>query len=639
MRRIAALFRSDFADPVPVRRHPLLRLLSYARGFRMRIALATTCSVLNKVFDLAPPLLIGAAVDVVVKKQDSIIARLGFPDVIDQLWILAILTVIIWAIESLFEYLYAVFWRNLAQELQHEMRIDAYRHAQKLDMAYFEDRSTGGLMSILSDDVNQLERFLDGGANDLLQVSTTAIIVGAIFFALAPEVAWLAMAPMPFVIWGSLKFQRLVGPRYAEVRERVGLLNGQLANNLSGIATIKSFTSEEFEVDRISAESRAYQSANRRAIRLSSAFSPLIRMVIVVGFTATLVYGGAMVMREELAVGAYSVMVFLTQRLLWPFTRLGSTLDLYQRAMASTNRILNLLDAKPAVISGGTRINSNEIIGDVVFENLSFAYHRGLPVLRNLCLRMPAGQTTAIVGPTGSGKSTIIKLLLRLYEGGRGDWEESGRITIDSHDIRELHLHDLRRALALVSQDVFLFHGTVRDNIAYGVNRPSGSDSGNGNGEVGMDRIIAAAKAAEAHDFIVDNLPHGYETVVGERGQKLSGGQRQRIAMARAVLKDAPILILDEATSSVDNETEAAMQRSLQLVAVGRTTIIIAHRLSTVRNADRIYVLSGGAATEAGTHEQLLALNGLYAVLWRVQTGEGQSQTTQRPDNQTCGVR
>ena len=337
-------------------RQPLRRLLRYARGYRRQIILATACSILNKIFDLAPPLLIGAAVDVVVQKQDSLVAKLGFPDVMHQLGILALLTILIWGIESIFEYAYAVLWRNLAQSLQHHMRMDAYSHAQKLDMAYFEDRSTGGLMSILCDDINQLERFLDGGANDLLQVSTTAIIVGAIFFVLAPEVAWLAMLPMPLVIYGSLKFQSRIAPRYAVVRERVGMLNGQLANNLSGIATIKSFTTEDYEVERIAKESREYQEANRRAIRLSSAFSPLIRMVIVVGFIATLVYGGHMVVQNQLTVGSYSVMVFLTQRLLWPFTRLGSTLDLYQRAMASTNRVLNLLDTKPAVLGGTTRL-------------------------------------------------------------------------------------------------------------------------------------------------------------------------------------------------------------------------------------------------------------------------------------------
>jgi ATP-binding cassette, subfamily B, bacterial len=605
------------SQPNP-KRHPLRRLLRYAKNFRTRIVLAIACSILNKIFDLAPPLLIGAAVDVIVKREDSLIANLGFPDPMHQLGILAILTVIIWGVESLFEYAYAVLWRNLAQSLQHEMRVDAYSHAQKLDMAFFEDRSTGNLMSILSDDINQLERFLDGGANDLLQVSTTAIIVGAIFFALAPEVAWLALLPMPLVIWGSLKFQKRIAPRYAAVRERVGMLNGQLANNISGIATIKSFTNERFEVERIAAESRAYQEANRAAIRLSSAFSPLIRMVIVVGFIATLVYGGSMALNGQLAVGAYSVMVFLTQRLLWPFTRLGSTLDLYQRAMASTTRVLNLLDTKPAVISGGKRLTVEQIEGEIEFENLNFAYHHGIPVLRSLSMRMPAGQTTAIVGATGAGKSTIVKLLLRFYEGGRAGAEESGRITLEGVDIRELELHDLRSAIALVSQDVFLFHGTVRENIAYG-SRDETSRFGT---DRELERVIAAAKAAEAHEFIINDLPHGYETIVGERGQKLSGGQRQRIAMARAVYKNSPILILDEATSSVDNETEAAMQRSLARISQNRTTIIIAHRLSTVRHADCIYVLAGGTVAEQGRHEELLALEGMYWALWRVQLGE-----------------
>lgn len=606
---------------------PLARLLRYARPHGRRIWLATAYSILNKIFDLAPPLLIGAAVDIMVKKQDSMLAKMGVTSVMGQLWVLAAGTVVIWGIESLFEYAYAVEWRNLAQTLEHDLRMDAYRHVQKLDMAYFEDRSTGGLMAILSDDINQLERFLDGGANDILQVSTTALIVGAIFFYLSPEVAWLSMLPMPFVIWGSLAFQKKVAPRYVEVRERVGLLNGQLGNNLGGIATIKSFTAEEFEVERIAKESEAYSQANTKAIRLSSAFSPLIRMVIVLGFIATLVYGGYMVMHGRLEVGSYSVMAFLTQRLLWPFTRLGTTLDLYQRAMASTNRVLNLLDVRPAVVSGGRRLPPGSVRGEIAFENLVFAYHPGMPVLKNLSIRMPAGLTTAIVGATGAGKSTVIKLLLRFYEGGRGDCHETGRVTLDGTDIRELDLFDLRGAIALVSQDVFLFHGTVRENIAYGLR----SDALDQAGE--MDRIIAAAKAAEAHEFIVNDLPKGYDTIIGERGQKLSGGQRQRIAMARAVLKNAPVLILDEATSSVDNETEAAMQRSLARISRGRTTIVIAHRLSTVRHAHRIHALSGGTVVESGTHEELIDRDGLYASLWRVQTGEavGQDEPDLKP--------
>jgi ATP-binding cassette, subfamily B, bacterial len=582
--------------------HPLKRLLAYTRHYRGQIWLASLYSVLNKIFDLAPPVLIGLAVDVVVQRQNSIIGRWGVEDVFTQFLILSVLTVIIWILESVFEYAYARKWRNLAQRIQHELRLDAYNHLQELELAYFEERSTGGLMSILSDDINQLERFLDIGANEIIQVSATVLIIGGAFFILAPSVAWMAMLPMPFLLWGSVAFQQLLTPRYAEVREKVSLLNARLANNLSGIMTIKSFTAEAYESARLAEESEAYRQSNRKAIALSAAFVPLIRMIILAGFTALLLFGGMEAIAGRMSVGTYSVLIFLIQRLLWPLTELGETFDQYQRAMASTNRVMSLLDTPIDIHTGDIALSIHEVRGEVMLKNVTFGYYERSPVIENLSLPIPAGKTIAIVGSTGSGKSTLVKLLLRLYE------VKSGTITLDGIDIRDLRLQDLRGCIGLVSQDVFLFHGTVAENIAYGTTNAT------------MDEIISAAKVAEAHEFIMQ-LPQNYETIVGERGQKLSGGQRQRIAIARAVLKNPPILILDEATSAVDNETEAAIQRSLERITVNRTTIAIAHRLSTVRNADCIYVMEYGKLIESGTHEQLLEKQGIYATLWRVQSG------------------
>ncbi len=598
--------------------HPLTRLWFYAKGHRRTIVLASVTSVLNRIVDLAPPALIGAAVDVVVSQEDSILAGFGFPDVQTQLYILAALTVIIFTLESAFQYAYQVLWRNLAQVIQHEMRVDAYGHVQELELAYFEDQSTGGLMSILNNDINQLERFLNGGASTILQLITSIAIIMGIFFYTAPSVAWMAALPMPFIIWGSIRFQRRLAPLYAKVREMVSILNRQLSNNLSGIATIKSYTAESHELDRLQDQSDLYRIANEDAIKLSSAFVPFIRMLIVGGFAAIMISGGLLVLEGSLNVGVYSVLIFITQRLLWPLTSLGDTLDMYQRSMASTERVLNLLDADYIIPSGKKALPVERVAGDIQLNNVTFEYipvddrHsislgdatslKQHPVIRNLSLTMPAGKTIGIVGSTGAGKSTLVKLLLRFYD------VQSGAITLDGHDLRDLQIPDLRRSIGFVSQDVFLFHGTVRENVTYGTFNATD------------EQIEAAAKIAEAHDFIMQ-LPQGYDTIVGERGQKLSGGQRQRISIARAVLKDPPVLILDEATSSVDNETEALIQRSLERIAVGRTTIIIAHRLSTVRNADRIFVLERGQLCESGTHDELVASEGIYASLWNVQTG------------------
>ncbi|MEO1377488.1 MAG: ABC transporter ATP-binding protein [Cyanobacteria bacterium J06635_10] len=581
---------------------PLKRLLDYGYDYRQKIWLAVVCSILNKLFDLAPPVLIGFAVDVVVKQQDSIIASWGIKEIFWQFLILSFLTVVIWVLESVFEYALETLWRNLAQSIQHDLRLDAYKHLQNLELAYFEESSTGGLMSILSDDINQLERFLDVGANDLLQTATTIVILGGAFFILAPNVAWMTMLPIPFILWGTFAYQDLLEPRYADVREKLSFLNSRLSNNLSGITTIKSFTAEAYESRRLTAESEAYRRSNSKAIKLSAAFVPLIRMLILIGFTALLLFGGMSAVNGNMSVGTYSVLVFLTQRLLWPLTRLGQTFDLYQRAMASTNRAMNLLDTPITIHPGDVTLPVEKVRGEISFNNVTFAYTNRQPVIKNLSLEIPAGQTIAIVGSTGSGKSTLVKLLLRFYE------ITSGTITVDNLNLQSINLQDLRRCIGLVSQDIFLFHGTVTENIAYG------------SFDANDKQIIEAAKVAEAHQFIMQ-LPQGYQTIVGERGQKLSGGQRQRIAIARAVLKNPPILVLDEATSAVDNETEAAIARSLERITVDRTTIAIAHRLSTIRNSDRIYVLEYGEIVESGTHEQLLEQNGIYASLWRVQSG------------------
>ena len=585
----------------------LIRLLRYARGFRRRIVLATSCSILNKLFDVMPEILIGIAIDVVVRQEESFIATLGITEPTSQMLLLGALTLFIWIGESIFEYLYLILWRNLSQDLQHGMRLDAYRHVQELDLAYFEDSSTGNLVAILNDDVNQLERFLDGGANNLIQVATTLVAVGAVFFVLSPLIALIAFTPIPVIVIGAFYFQRRAQPLYADVRQRVGRLGAKLSANISGIATIKSFATEALEARRVEHDSEAYVRANRGAIAVSSAFIPIIRMAILAGFLATFLIGGWMVLAGTMDVGAYGVLVFLTQRLLWPLTNLAETVDLYERAMASSRRILDLIEVPVKIRDRPGAIELERVEGRIRFDHVDFSYQGGEPVLRDIDLEIEPAQTVAFVGHTGAGKTSLIKLLLRFYEPDRG------RVLLDGRPLGDFKLESLRRQIGLVSQDVFLFQGTVRDNIAYGLDEPPHAD------------IVAAARAAEALEFI-ERMPRGLDTEIGERGQKLSGGQRQRLSLARALLKDPPVLILDEATSAVDNETEAAIQRSLMRISHSRTTIVIAHRLSTIVHADRIYVLDQGRIAESGTHEQLIAGGGIYAGLWAVQTGAAASR-------------
>ncbi|MBT5593897.1 MAG: ABC transporter ATP-binding protein, partial [Euryarchaeota archaeon] len=562
---------------------PLRSILKRSDAPKAKIRLAILCSILNKIWDLAPPLLIGIAVDVVVQKEDSLLANWGIINPWNQLIVLAVATFVIWGLESLFEYFYAILWRNLAQTVQHNLRLVTFDHVQHQAMSWFDEQQKGDLLAVMNDDINQLERFLDKGANDLLQVTTTVIVVGSVFLFLSWEIALFAVLPIPVILWGSFLYQKKLQSRYQEVRHTAGQLNALLENDLTGMATIQSFTGEEKELKRVETLSESYRSANKSAIRLSAAFVPLIRMAILAGFTATLLLGGRLALDGVLAVGAYSVLVFMTQRLLWPLTRLGETFDLYQRAMASSVRILTLLE-RPSSIEDGSETLSREVAegSSIQFNNVSFAYSERDELFTDFNMEIEAGTTLGVVGSTGSGKTTLTRFLLRFAE------PSAGGISWGEHSITDYTLSSLRDSIALVSQHVTLFPTTIRGNIRYG--KEDATD----------DEVEHAAVIAEAFDFI-EALPKGWDTLVGEGGYRLSGGQRQRIAIARAILKDAPLLILDEATSAVDNETEAALQRSISKISQDRTTIIVAHRLSTVRNADSIVVFENGSLIEQGT--------------------------------------
>ena len=585
---------------------PMKRLFQYLGRYRKNLRFAISSSIINKVFDLMPPFLTAWMIDSVSGKIPTWIEHgLGWTDLPEIIVLLAALIVFTFGVESFFEWLFKHQYLRLAQRVQHDLRLDAYARLQKRELAYFENQRTGNLMSMLNDDINQLERFLNTNLNDILQLIVLMLFAGWSLCATNLTLGLLGMIPIPLIVVGSIYYQRKIAPYYKEVRESVGVLNNRLENNISGISIIKSFTAEDYEVRRVAESSQNYRDANFRAIRWSSVYVPIIRMFIALGLAGTLALGAYWVVEgtHSLTLGSLAFFAMMIQRLLWPVTRLGTISDEYERARASARRIFSLIDSQNSIVEATSPTLLSNIKGNIQFQDVSFEYKSDLRILKNINLNIQAGDTIGVAGPTGGGKSTLVKLLLRFYD------VSNGKIMLDNTPLQNLQLQQLRSNIAFVSQEVYLFHGSIRENIAYGKL------------DCTTQEIIAAAKQAQLHDFI-HQLPDKYDTIVGERGIKLSGGQRQRLSIARAILKDAPILILDEATSAVDTETERAIQSSLEALTQNRTAIIIAHRLSTIRHADRIVVLQGGAIVEQGKHDELVTQNGVYADLWQVQLGQ-----------------
>jgi ATP-binding cassette subfamily B protein len=434
--------------------------------------------------------------------------------------------------------------------------------------------------------------------------------IAAILFWMNPQLALVALLPVPIIAAFTYKFIQAIQPRYSDVRESVGDMNSRLENNLGGIQVIKTSNTEDFEDDRVDDVSEGYFDANWGAITLRIKFFPALRVIAGVGFLTTFLVGGLWVLHDTapgpfsgtLTEGQFVAFILYTQRFIWPMAQFGQIINLYQRAYASAARVFGLMD-EPTRIEEDPAAEALDVDeGEVVYDDVTFGYGDD-PIVEDVSFEVEGGETLALVGPTGAGKSTVLKLLLRMYD------VDDGSISVDGQDVRDVTIPSLRDAIGYVSQETFLFYGTVRENIAYGTFDATDED------------IVEAAKAAEAHEFIT-NLPEGYDTMVGERGVKLSGGQRQRISIARAVLEDPEILVLDEATSDVDTETEMLIQRSLDRLSEDKTTFSIAHRLSTIRDADQIIVLEDGQVVERGTHEALLDDDGLYAHLWGVQAGE-----------------
>ncbi|MEL6606789.1 MAG: ABC transporter ATP-binding protein [Bacteroidota bacterium] len=578
---------------------PFSHLVRYMQPFRRAYLSAMLFSFLKKIFDLIPGVLVGMAINTIVKGKESWLAGLGFIELKVQLLFIGLLCLIAYSLESLFQYLSSIKWWRLAQQVQHKLRMDAFEHVEQSTMAAFSAHKTGNLLAILNDDINQLERFLEEGLHKVIEIITSVLLVGSIFFFLSPKLALFTIAPIPLVVYGTYFFQKKLDPLYLMVREKSGALSTRLANSLLGLFTTKSLVAEALEVEKFEKVSEAYKKANYHAINWGALVVPVIRFAILMGYLVTLIYGGFLTLEGRLDVGAYTTLTALSHQLLWPFMDLGEAIINFQRVMAAMSRLLGIfempLETSPTA--------SHSLAGKITFEEVSFTYGPDRPTIRKLAFTIEPGKTVAFVGATGAGKSTLLKLLLGFYT------PTQGQILFDEHELRTLSLAGLRRQIGFVGQESFLFEGTIAENIAYAF--PSAN----------REQTIQAAKGAAAHEFIM-RMPQGYDTWIGERGTSLSGGQKQRLAIARALVRNPAILILDEATSAVDNETEFAIQQSLAEFSQNRTTILIAHRLSTVRQADQIFVLHHGEIAEQGTHEELLQQDRLYANLWKLQTGE-----------------
>jgi ATP-binding cassette subfamily B protein len=599
---------------------PMRRLFAeYGRDNADYFAVGLFASIFARVLDLLPPLLLGLAIDAIIRQETSF-GLLLIPDAwlpttqTGQLWLTGGIVAGAFLLAAGFHWARNWGWNNFAQHIQHDVRTDTYDKMQRLNMDFYADKQTGEMMSVLSNDVNRLERFLNDGMNSVFRLGVMVVGIAAILFWINWQLALIALVPVPLIAFFTKKFIETIQPKYADVRSSVGQLNSRLENNLGGIQVIKTANTESYESDRVDDVSQDYFDANWDAIGTRIKFFPGLRLISGIGFVLTFLVGGLWVLNGDLLTGEFVVFILFTQRFIWPMAQFGQIINMYQRAYASSERIFGLMDT-PARIAEDPDADPLDVTeGEVVYDDVTFGYDyeppagpddepSGEKIVEDISFEVEGGETVALVGPTGAGKSTILKLLLRMYD------VDEGAIEIDGTDLRDVTIPSLRRAIGYVSQETFLFYGTVEENITYGTF------------DADHDEVVEAATMAEAHQFI-QNLPEGYETKVGERGVKLSGGQRQRIAIARAILKDPDILVLDEATSDVDTETEMLIQRSLDELTADRTTFAIAHRLSTIKDADTIVVVEDGRIVERGTHEQLLAEDGLYANLWAVQAGE-----------------
>jgi len=617
----------EFEDLRADEGNSILRLfLDYGRGQFFRFSVGGVASVFSTLMELVPAFLLGVAIDSFFSTNRPFSLPAVPNDVLpadplDQLLLLIGLLVSAQVLNAVLSWLNSWAWNGFSQHFQHQVRVDSYDAMQHRGLDFFDNKQTGEVMSILNNDVNQLESFLTGSLNTGIGIVFRVGGMGLVMLLMNWRLGIVPTVVIPALAYASYVFVNRIHPKYQDVRSSVGALNSRLENNLGGIEVVKSYTKERFETDRVEEASEDYLDAQWDAITTRIKFFPALRLITATGYAATFLIGGWWVMVNQGRIGtalpffngpnmtAGTLVIFLgySRRFVYPMRRFGQIINDYQYAEAAGERIVGLLDSDPDVADKEDAVELGAVDGRVEYDDVSFRYQNedgdSEEVLHDVSFGVEPGEFVGLVGPTGAGKTTLMKLLMRLYD------IDDGEIGIDGADIQDVTLRSLRGSIGYVSQEPYLFYGSVRENIAYG------------DPTIDNEEITHAAKIAGAHEFI-EELEDGYETMVGERGVKLSGGQRQRISIARAILKDPEILVLDEATSHVDNETEMLIQESLGDLIEDRTAFAIAHRLSTVRDADQILVLDDGELEERGTHEELLARDGLYAGLWRVQIGE-----------------
>ncbi|MEU2712794.1 ATP-binding cassette domain-containing protein [Streptomyces sp. NPDC007205] len=579
---------------------PLLRL---ARRHRRRIGRAAGLSAAAELAELGVFTSLGALPLLLARGSSPALTALGVTGALPQLGALTAVAALAKLVQAALSYRADLTWRTLGQDVEHELRSEVYPHVERLPLRDLEGERTTRIAGVLSADIPHVGAFLAHGPGELVQLATCFLVMAPAFLLLAPRLAWAAFLPVPVITWLSLRHHSRSGRAHAAVGDRRVRLNSQVINTLEGSATVKSYCTEAEEAARVERLSDACRNATRLTDRETARHIQTVGTCASLSLLATGLLAARDVFRGTLSLSSFNTLLALPSPVLYRLTRIGTTLEQYQHTLAALDRVEHLRNLRAEPDEGGCPLDLGQVEGELVLDGVTFAYPGRPPVLQDTRLRFMSGRTTAIVGATGAGKTTIAKLLMRFQD------PVAGRILLDGRDIRELRLQELRRCIGFVAQDAFLFDGTIAENIAYGT--PHADHAA----------IVRAAGTAQASGFI-EALPQGYDTVVGERGAALSGGQRQRIALARTILKDPPVVILDEATSAVDNDTEAAIQHALRDFTAGRTTVVIAHRLSTIRHADWIHVMNeNGTLAEEGSHQDLLAGDGQYASLWRLQTG------------------